>query len=105
MEDGMASAEGMDQSCRLSGPRQGSASGLSLKVSYFQVPIAHFQESPIRNAGIFQHLCAPVSCALSSKNLCWQVGFSLLYPIPRACPTLCFCSGGASRGNTLVART
>lgn len=107
VDDGVASAEGMNQSCRLSGPRQGFRQ--SLKISCFQVPIVRFQKSSIRNPGIFQHLGPPVSCALSCRNLCGQVGFSLLpHPrprIPRACPTLRLCSEGAARGNILAAPT
>lgn len=43
-------------------PGRGRLQGFqqSLKVSFFQVPIARFQESLIRNPGIFQHLLSPV---------------------------------------------
>lgn len=105
VEDGMASAEGMNQSCRLSGPRQGSTSGFSAVPEGLLLPSSistlsgdSLWESRNLSTPRFPSALRPIMQeALRSDG-----PLPSFHWIPRACPTLRLCSGGAARGNILT---
>lgn len=100
VEDGMESSEGMNQSCRLSRPSQGSASGFSavpdllLPSSNSTLSGESHQES--------RNLSASQSPSVVRPMIQEPLRAGGLLPsfsgIPRTCPTLRLCSGGAAPG-------
>lgn len=92
--------------CQVPGRRRLQGFQQSLKVSYFQVPIARFQRVRLGTQESFSIFCPQCCdpCPAATFAGRWASPF-FPHGIPTACLTLRLCLGGAAQGNTLAART